>query len=524
MERTLLWASLVIGIVVYLCRFLPPRGDAADGAPAPEPIQPALRLVALLAPVVGFLVTLPAHVAFFGTGQRLGWGFLIGGAAMLLAHLDLLVPRRVSETSASGRIASVYGAAIVAVTLALLLLRQSLHDGLMGVAIGGFCVAFALLLALPRSERGGAAGQRLASGAGMLAALATAASLGVFRDPLSPALAKETWSAILVAFAAVGTLAVTGADLLPASRIGAGRLLPLLALLGVGSLSVYYMTTKIADKPVLALVAGGGILVWAVALAVLRENAAGGSNGNGDSSDTGTARANPLLAVPLLSVLVVASAFLAALQTLQGVGAAMLVVALYLAFPATMTFLAPPKRGASGSLAPPTGGLLLFATVLLLWRLFETRWHSDLRGVTLSDQYALWGLLVGAALPGLLASVSVSPRFKGGAGIMRLSTTVLLAVATPTIVLILFGTKSAAALLIGLALGAVPGAATPTPGLIAVAVALVLAQWTGAILPAHTSTRKEKIRYLLLLGAGLVVAPVAGNRFAGTHDTAKDEE
>jgi hypothetical protein len=49
--------------------------------------------------------------------------------------------------------------------------------------------------------------------------------------------------------------------------------------------------------------------------------------------------------------------------------------------------------------------LLLLGTVLLLYRLFASRWDDALRGVTLTDHYAFFGFLVGAALPGLLAGV-----------------------------------------------------------------------------------------------------------------------
>lgn len=529
MEQVLLWVSLAVGLVLYLCRFLPSRSGAEDTSGAADSPDvrgsAAVRNVALAIPVVGFLLSLPTSGGgFFHEGQRLGIGFLIGGVATILGHLDLLFARSDRATHSAARstvlVTSSYGMNLVAVVAALIFLRQSLFDALIGVAIGGFCVSFLLFLSAHGANS--RAARRIAVGAGMLTTLAAAASLGIFRDGVTPELAKQTWSAVTIAFAAVGTLLVTGTTLLGVRQSGGiGRILPLTVLTAVGGLGLFLMATRITDTRELALIGLGGLLLWPVALSVLRE-----TNGGRGAGTT------PVLSAPLLAVLVVTSGFLAALQSLQGVGAAIGVLALFIAYPATLMI----SEGASGETAgPPTSaesntvangavGLLLFSALLLLWRLFATRWAGDLRGVNLSDQYALFGLLVGAALPGVLAAIPrrVAPdKFGAGAGMIgAIALCAILALAAPAAVLVLFGAKSAVALMIGLALGAVPvlsGGSSLLPGLLAVAVALALNQFTGTILPDETPTRAEKIRYLAVIMSAIVVAVVLANRVGGRN-------
>jgi len=520
MERSLLWASLVVGVVVFLCRFLPSLlarggwaaassdGPVAAAPPPPPEVHPLLRNVALAAPLVGLLVTLPTHGAFFAPGQRLGIGFLIGGIGALCAALPLLRVRRDVAPPAVA-LAAACGLGAAAVALALLFLRSAISDALMGVAIGWFCVTFALFLGLPATARAGSAGRQLAAGAGVTATLAAAALLGTYRDPLTAELAKGTWSAVLTAFAAFGALLVAGAALVPAKDIYA-RLLPLVVLVGGGGLALFLMAEKVTGEPRLWWCGVGGLLAWPVALALLRDAAR--------RPERMTASG---FAVPLLAVLVVTSGFLAAVQTLQGVGAAVFILALWLGLPATFALM--PVEEDSETAAPvalASVGLLLFGTLLLLYRLFVTDYADDLRGVNLTDQYALFGLIVGAALPGLLAAVPErwrgGPDAKGGTVLLTLVFCTLLALAAPGAVLVLFGPKSVVALLIGLALGSVQtlaGRASLLPSLFALAVALAIEQFAFFALPEHEPTRVQKVRYLLILVAVIAAAVIGANRF-----------
>lgn len=533
MEQVLLWVSLAIGVVVYLCRFLPQRRSTDTLATADEGVaevlQPVSRTVAFVLPFVGLLLSFVPVTGggWLQDGQRAGMGFLLGGIAALLGSIDLLSARPLnkarSASSSTILLTSVYGLNIATVVLALMFLRQSLFDSLMGIAIGGFAVTFVLFLGISATMHPNSpTGRRLAVGVGMLATLAAAASLGSFRDPLTPELTKLTWSAVLMTFAAIGALLVAGTTLMGIGQSGKlGRIVPLTVLVSVGGLALYQMATRITNTSELGYIGIGGLLLWIVALSVLRESQHRAGN-------TGT---TPLLSVPLLAVLVVTSGFLAALQSLQGVGVAVGTLALFIAYPATLALSERTEEESDASLLAtiPNGavGLLLFGALLLFWRLFATRWAGDLRGVNLTDQYALFGLIVGAALPGLLAAIprriqnNETVQTPAMLGVLALCA--ILALASPAAVLVLFGAKSAVALMIGLALGSVPvltGGVSLLPGLLALGVALALNQFTGAILPDETPTRAEKIRYLAVIMSAIVVAAILASRIGA--GSAKD--
>jgi hypothetical protein len=92
-----------------------------------------------------------------------------------------------------------------------------------------------------------------------------------------------------------------------------------------------------------------------------------------------------------------------------------------------------------------------------------------------------------------------------------------LSLVAPAAIVLLFGGKSALALLLGLALGSVQLLRSSTgeapdrsqlPGLFSLAVALALAQFTGKILPLTEMTRLHKVQLLGWLIAGVVAALV----------------
>lgn len=527
MEQVLLWVSLVGGILLFLCRFIPLRpggSDVADtDAQNAEQTTSPLRGFALVLPFLGLLATLPpASLGPFHNGQKLGLGFLIGGLAALAANLSFFVRRSQADKEPVSflSLASSYGTSIAAVSLALLFLRQSLMDGLMGVALGGFCVYFVLMLARPQPA---SYATRLTVGAGFLAALAAGTGLAVFRDAVTPELSKMAWAAALLAFAALGGLLAAGANILFKTADGAARLAPLAVLALVGGLILYLLAQKITDGSPLFLPGVGGLLLWPVLLVLVREERRGGNDQN-----------NGFRPALLLASLLMVSGFMAALQLMQGVGAAVGILALFLGHLATLSFDRQDTDSDTrkpSTLGGSTSSLLVLGSLLLLWRFFTTRWASDLRGVNLSDQYALFGLFVGAALPRLLSVVperfAVNGANKSGAAGMTLAFCGLLALSCPAAVLVLFGAKSAVALLIGLALGVLPLAAphaSQFPAFFALAVSLALAQFTGHAIPVHAPTRMEKIRVLLVIMAGVVVAVFAARRIVSNPNTTTDGE
>ena len=525
MERVLLGASLAVGLIVYLCRFLPGAGSGGARRSAP-PLDTRLLLAAVLLPALGFAVTLPSAGPLFAPGQRLGLGLLVGGIGALLSTLPLSARRGTAAAAAvtvpppALLFASTLAMSVATVTCGLVLLRASLMDGLMGIAIGWLCAAFPLYLAIPPERRGGIDGSHLAYGAGVTAALAAGAALGAYRDPLTPHLERLTWSGCLLGFAAFGALVTVGMTVAGGGgrAVGAGRVVPFSALLIAGGLGLLLIATKIVGDTRLAVVGVGGLLLWPVALALLRD---------GVTRDTAAARS---FAVPVLPVVLVTTGFLAAIQTLQGYGAALAVTALFVALPATFA-LAPgltmeAAEDGEAPLGPSAVALLTFSALLLLWRLFVTRWAGDLRGVTLTDQYALFGFVLGAAFPALLASFPA--RWSGRAAV-PLAAAVLsgvLVLAAPGSVLVLFGAKSLVALMIGLALGVVlargrDAGPSALAGLLALGVALALDQFTGRVLPESDPTRADRIRWLVGMMAVVAAGVLAADRLGsgGEDDT-----
>jgi hypothetical protein len=268
-------------------------------------------------------------------------------------------------------------------------------------------------------------------------------------------------------------------------------------------------SVKIAPEPRLFMVALAGLLVWPAAAWLLRD-AEDRDSARNPSSPTG---------LPPLAVLLIAAGFVASYQMLQGFGAGIYVLALWLS-----AVMSPRRLGAEVS-------LLLFATTLVLYRVFATRFGDDLRGVTLTDQYALFGLIFGALQPGMLAPLVGRRSIAGSGGVLTLILAGTLTLATPAAVVLLFGGKSALALLLGLGLGSVQllrGAAVTAPafsalpGLFSLAMSLALTQFTGKILPLTEMTRLHKIQLLGWLIAGVMAALIMAEAAARSQRSMAD--
>ncbi len=490
----LLFASLLIGGLVWLVGSLRP---VSPGPASAGPWKSPLGFIALVLPVLGFLLSLPTNPPLFSAGQGMGIGFLIGGAAALLAAGSVF------RQHGAGGIAASSGIACAATALALLFLRASLIDALLGLAIGWLAVTFPLYLSVSgKSDDESDHSRNLAAGVGFAVALCGTAALGAWRAELTPALARTTWSAAAILFAAVGSLAALAAqfalpqNLLSDSTKATGRaLVPALIFAVLGGIALKLFSVKIAPESRLFLVGLAGLLVWPAALWLLRDADARDSSRNPRSA----------LGVPPLAVLLVAAGFVASYQMLQGFGAGVYVLALWLSAAIS------PRRLESEI------SLLLFATALVLYRVFATRFNDDLRGVTLTDQYALFGLIFGALLPGIMASLVGRRPAVGAGGVLTLVLAGTLALLAPAAIVLLFGGKSALALLLGLALGTVQllrGVGNGTsdfsqlPGLFTLSVSLALCQFTGKILPLTEMTRLHKVQLLGWLIAGIVAALV----------------
>jgi hypothetical protein len=431
MERSLLFLSLALSaITLALLRYLP-EPTSSTSATLPRRGAMAGGLFGLA--VAGFVLTLPTTPPFHAGGM-LGLGFALGAVLVALGTLLNGTPGRQAIALAAP--------APAAVALALLLLRPSLLDGLLGVALG-WLAALLLAGALDPGLRRDA---QIAGGFGV--ALVAVAALGILRDGVTPELAKQSWSTLAV---------VLGAAALPLALLA--RALPrfgpwlVAAVLG---LALHLLNRQLTFEPKMLWLGLTALGLGALALWVRRPTA--------------------------LALLLTLAATLVGTQMLQGYGAGLAALALWLAF-----FLVNPT-------APETGRVPLFGTLLALAALLTARFRPELRGAQLSDQYALLGLLVGASLP-QLGGTLVERR----QGVLPTALTALLAVGVPAALTVIFGPKCLVAYLPGLALGTLVSAEV---GLLPLVSALATAQFVGHWLPGFALARVVRVE---ILAAGIVV-------------------
>jgi len=545
MERSLLWSAFIIGCVGWIGAVLltvsrRPRGESAIDRP--------FLLLAVLLPIIVYLSTLPIKPPF-SVGQGWGRGFVIGSLGSLLAGWVLMqarvalsnVPQR--PLRAAAIVAAPMFLSLVAVAIPLLFLRAAIIDALVGVAMGWFCVSFVLYVGLS----GASISHHLSTVAsiGFTVTLCAVAALGIYREPITPAVAKGAWSTLGVALACGVPLSLLLSALLvqilvrpasgnPINRLfagigrrffshsdsdalagrGYGIVLCVVLLLALGN----FLSLKLIEEPRLFSVILLGVLTGLVTWWLVR--------GAKSNEPTNTNSLSPLAA------LIVLSAFMVSYQLLQGFGTGLMLLAawlsLALALPAALQDESEDIESTqSSSTALALSRLLFFTTVLLLYRVFTMRFRDDLHGVSLTDHYALFGFLAGAMTPNLLAGMLWSPaltttddRDLSGARLGRLVLTAVLALAIPTAILVLWGAKCALALLAGLALATVSGYAATgstqgallslprammTTSLFAVAVALALVQWAHRILPVAEMTRADRIRILATVVGGLLI-------------------
>lgn len=219
--------------------------------------------------------------------------------------------------------------------------------------------------------------------------------------------------------------------------------------------------------------------------------------------------------------------------------------------------------------------VLYIGVVLAVYRLTVTRFEEDLRAASLSDFYAVFGFLAGVTLPSLFSGLLLRMGFTSehpARSLLRIVFTGILVLAAPALIVALWGPKCVLTLLAGLALAGVVGRFWERPivsgrevailegeapadprltggspsmqvgppsmqvgsppkigsilggeaalitSLLALGMALTIAQWTHLALPLASLTRAEKIRLLvwaLVILAGLVVGTDYGRRLIG---------
>jgi hypothetical protein len=258
------------------------------------------------------------------------------------------------------------------------------------------------------------------------------------------------------------------------------------------------LALKIVSEPRITLVAAVGLAVGAMVW----------------WSAVDEARSSTATASLPLGALVVVAGIVVAFGLLQGFGIGMMLLT---AWPASAMALTSEREPNPTTLVPARClQMLVFGCVLVLQRFFEQRYRADLRGVAITDYYALLGFLGGAMMPSLLSNLL--PRSESsspGAVAIRLIFVGVLCLAALTACMLLWGTKISFALFFGLALSMLilaraASLASQTAALLAMAFALALTEWTRHLLPLAELSHTERLRALSLVVVVLLILIVAG--------------
>lgn len=553
MEQTMMWVALGIGLTGWIFTLLlataRPRSTSRGVAAFEE--RPAVETpflwVALLLPVAVWLLTLPTTPPF-SSGQGWGRGFLMGGLASAVTALVIFKAHSRQSSDYVQRCAatSPLFASIVAACVPLLWMRNAVIDVLVGQALGWIVVSLLFLLGLKvaeRDERGALLSTLLLNSAAFATTVCGVAALGVYRDFVVASVTRGTYPAVAMLLAGVmaltllfgaliGEVARTLRPSLTARQLASLTatstvFLSLIFLLGSGAL----LSTKFLDDLnltyVVAIGVGLGYLLWWL----VWDGVA--AKGEVEGGAMGAEVPTP---ASIAAMLVALCAFMLAYQIMQGFGVGLM---LLVAWPVSLLALptsAAPETGESVAsvrsvnryqTAQVLSLLLSFLAILLMSRLFEMRFRADLRGASLGDQFALFGFLCGAALPGLLASVWSSANESGATASrslshffpvrMALPRLLLLGVLTlflPGAVLALWGAKVLPAFFAGLALAAVfitsqsrrvTAPHTSAGALFSLSIAVALTQWTHHFAPLAEASRSQRLQVLLWATGGLLV-------------------
>ena len=434
MDRSVLLVLSGLGAAGWLCAFLLSRA-AGDGGERGVGVRTPFVLAAVLLPAA---TALGIRLAQTPAAPAWGLGVLLGAAGALLGAWPSISAHGRASTllGEAARIAAPRCLALVAVAVPLLWVDTAPVEVLVALPVG-WAVASAALFAGLLDESGqqdpgdGQTSPRvfpLISGLGFAATLAATAALGTYRTgAVTPLEWRRRYRGSGPAFPFALLLGVLIGDLLGRGRVreplesgwrvvlSAGVLLALADLVG----------QRVIVEPILVALVGMGLtlalVLWWIGVDVDQDARPSGP----------TFSAQEISFANALSAAIVLGAFMVAFYLLAGYGVGVMLLA---AWPVIDLAVLPVLRRDRGgtdravargmSMVRSLSRFLLFGLMLLLYRLLTTRFDGDLRGATLTDEFALFGFLVGADAPALLAgffgraasrSLGVVPR-PAGAG------------------------------------------------------------------------------------------------------------
>ncbi len=521
MESPIVLSAFILGLAGWVFGVLATGVRSRESAALPT----AYTLVAAGA------VALIAAITATGRGPwpvAAGWGrgMTLGGIAALLAGLVALRASGGNTFRWAAVVTAPYFLSVATVSTVLLWMRATAVESLLSVGAGWLFVSLILYVGARiggDTDTGPASVLRttlavLILGAGFTSTLCATVALGHFRDVTGPQ--STGWTTAVVALAAgipvimllVAALAtVAGRDRTSAGTVWEPlwRILLSAALLaGLG----YLVATRTLFDPRLLYAAGAGLIAAFVLWWLLSEGEWGAAE-VAQAAGRGSIQGHGMLAALLALGAIVAGFYL-----LAGYGTGIVLLAAWLPVGVVlMTAVAeesanemPQTSSSALWTAERLTHLLLFGVIVVLYRVFTQRFEDDLAGALLTDHFAIFSMLLGALFPSLLARVLARDAEDGATSaprlLIRLTFALVAALTLPAGVVILWGARGAIGLLAGFMLGAIiyPEALA---AVIALTIALPLAQWAGPLLQMAAQTRAEKVRVLLWL-AGIVVGAI----------------
>ncbi len=514
--------------------------------PAKLPADRSFVLAAILLPVLLFLVTFPVHGKIFAPGHDLGNGILIGALGALLAA-KITAPmwgtpeNGQSILTRSAILSGALGVAVLSLCGASILHFDTFYVVVLGTAIGWIVSASLLFMAIYRQSDGHTSSNWpiwLLIPAGFVSAVAAGMVLGSMRTAnthVHAGLQLPQITGLLLAVS-VPFVILVGAllSVLVGLKGSSARLSPVIQ--GVGALAALFGSTKYIDKfsglardsvtdvhgleKAFASLTGGSHLIQTVLLGVVSTLLC---TFLCSQSSQGQNRDHVAVGRSAFALITVLTSSLLAFQLLSGFGVAAAAISGFVTLGTVLVLL--PQLSNKWKISISTIAAMLFAIIgMSLYRLFFSLYDGNFPLSPYTDQYAVFGLGVGIALPVGISNMAISlPKASHAwAAYFRLVCAAICAIAVPASLLILWGNRCSIAFLTSASLSAalmscislqaddeasvIRRSAVALVG--SVAIPLFVCEWAHYAIDSGFVTRESKEHFALIIGSGLAIVIV----------------